>query len=194
MAKSKLIRPHGASELKILLLEGKEREEELKRAEGLKRVELSSRETGDLIMMGIGGFTPLTGFMGEEDWKGVCREMKMASGVFWPIPVTMSHEEKVGSGEELCLVSGETGEVMGTMRVEGSYRIDKEFECKSVYTTTDAEHPGVKMVKEQKEWNVGGPVKVLSESYFPKEFAGIYQRPWESRLFPCKEEVQPIDL
>jgi sulfate adenylyltransferase len=181
MARSKLITPHGSKELKILLLEGKECEEEKKRAEGLKKVELSSRETGDLIMMGIGGFTPLTGYMGEADWKGVCKDMKMASGVFWPIPVTMSHDEKVASGTELCLVSGETGEVMGTMRVEESYRIDKEFECKNVYRTTDAEHPGVKMVMEQKGWNLGGSVKVVSESYFPKEFAGIYQRPWESR-------------
>jgi sulfate adenylyltransferase len=181
MAKSNLISPHGGGDLKILLLEGKEREEELKKAEKLPKLVMTSRETGDLIMMGIGGFTPLTGFMGEADWKGVCQEMKMANGTFWPIPITLSHDEKMASGTEVCLVSGETQEIMGTMIVTEAYQIDKKFECKNVFTTDDSEHPGVQMVMAQKDWNLAGPVKVVSESYFPKEFAGIYQRPAESR-------------
>ncbi len=181
MAKSNLISPHGSETLKVLLLEGKEREEELKRAESLPKILMSSRETGDLIFLGIGGFTPLDGFMGQADWKGVCEEMKMSNGVFWPIPVTLSHDEKIDPGTEICLVSGETNEIMGTMKVTESYQIDKDFECKHVFTTTDAEHPGVLMVKAQKAWNIAGPVKVLSESYFPRDFAGIYQRPAESR-------------
>jgi sulfate adenylyltransferase len=181
MAKSKLISPHGSSELKVLLLDGKERDEELKRAESLPKVTVSSRETGDLIMLGIGGFTPLDGFMGQDDWKGVCENMKMTNGVFWPIPITMSHDEKLAPGSEIALVADETGEIMATMKVTESYQIDKEFECKHVFTTTDSEHPGVKMVMAQKDWNIAGPVKVLSESTFPTEFKGIYQRPWESR-------------
>lgn len=181
MAKSKLISPHGSDTLKILLLAGKEREHELKRATSLPKIVMSSRETGDLIMMGIGGFTPLDGFMSEADWKGVCLDMKLANGIFWPIPVTLSHDSKVSPGTEICLVSGETNEIMGTMKVTECYTIDKEFECRHVYTTTDPEHPGVKMVMDQKEWNLAGPVKVLSESYFPEEFAGIYMRPAESR-------------
>ncbi|MFH1373708.1 MAG: sulfate adenylyltransferase [bacterium] len=181
MSKSKLISPHGGDTLKILLLEGKEKENELKKAATLPRVTLSSRETGDIIMLGIGGFTPLEGFMGKDDWKGVCEEMKMTNGIFWPIPVTLSHDKKIDPGTEICLLSGETNEIMATMKVTESYQIDKAFECKSVYTTTDEAHPGVKMVMEQKDFNLAGPVKVLSESYFPKEFAGIYQRPAESR-------------
>jgi len=181
MAKSKLVKPHGSDELKILLLSGKEKSEELKKAETLPKLVLSSRETGDLIMLGIGGFTPLDGFMDHDDWKGVCEGMKTTSGLFWPIPITMSHNEKLNPGTELCLVSGETKEIMGTMKVTECYKIDKGFECKNVFTTEDAEHPGVKMVMEQKEWNIAGNVKVLSESYFPEEFKGIYQRPAESR-------------
>jgi sulfate adenylyltransferase len=181
MAKSNLISPHGSDELKILLLSGKEKEEELKRAEKLPKLVMSSRETGDLIMLGIGGFTPLDGFMGHDNWKGVCADMKMTDGLFWPIPITLSHDKKIEKGTDLCLISGETNEVMGTMKVTESYQIDKEFECKHVFTTADPEHPGVKMVMEQKDWNIAGPVKVLSESYFPEEFKGIYQRPAESR-------------
>ncbi len=181
MSKSKLISPHGSDTLKILLLEGKEKENELKKAATLPKVTLSSRETGDIIMMGIGGFTPLEGFMGKDDWKGVCEEMKMTNGIFWPIPVTLSHDKKIDPGTEICLLSGETNEIMATMKVTESYQIDKTLECKNVYSTTDEAHPGVKMVMEQKDFNLAGPVKVLSESYFPKEFAGIYQRPAESR-------------
>lgn len=181
MAKSQLVKPHGSDELKLLLLEGNELAEELKRAETLPKLVMSTRETGDLIMLGIGGFTPLDGFMGHDDWKGVCADMKMADGIFWPIPITLSHDEKLEPGTEVCLVSGETQEIMGTMKVTESYQIDKEFECKHVYTTAEDEHPGVKMVMAQKAWNIAGTVKVLSESYFPEEFKGVYQRPAESR-------------
>lgn len=185
MSNSILIKPHGSDELKALLLCGKEKEEELKKANGLKKIRLTSRETGDLIMLGIGGFTPLDGFMSYEDWKGVCTDMKMSNGLFWPIPITLSVSNEVAKslnkGDEITLVSDETDEIMATMRVTDKYQIDKEFECKQVFTTNDPEHPGVKMVMQQLEWNIAGPVKVLSESYFPKEFGGLYQRPEESR-------------
>lgn len=178
---SKLIPPHGSDTLKVLLLEGKQREEELKKAKGLPKVTMTSREVGDIIMLGIGGFTPLEGFMGHDDWKGVCQAMKMTNGIFWPIPVTLSHDEKIAAGTEIALICGETKEIMATMKVTESYQIDKAFECKHIYTTTEDAHPGVKMVMAQKPWNLAGKVKVLSESTFPTEFAGIYQRPAESR-------------
>ncbi len=181
MSESKLISPHGSNELNILLLSGQEKDEELKRAETLPKIVVSSRETGDMIMMGIGGFTPLEGFMGYDDWKGVCAEMKITNGLFWPIPITLSHDEKIETGNEICFISGETNEIMGTMKVTESYQIDKQFECKNVFATDDPEHPGVKMVMDQKEWNLAGTVTILSESYFPTEFEGIYQRPSESR-------------
>jgi len=185
MAESSLVRPHGSDELKILLLSGKEKEDELKKADKLKKVQMTSRETGDLIMLGIGGFTPLDGFMGYDDWKGVCTDMKMTDGLFWPIPITLSVSTEVADsltiGEEITLVSGETNEVMGTMNVTEKYQIDKEFECMQVFTTNDPEHPGIKVVMDQLDWNIAGPVKVLSESYFPEDFKGIYQRPAESR-------------
>ncbi len=185
MAASNLVRPHGSDELKILLLSGKEKEDELKKTDKLKKVQMTSRETGDLIMLGIGGFTPLDGFMGYDDWKGVCADMKMTGGLFWPIPITLSVSTEMADsltiGEEITLVSGETNEVMGTMKVTEKYQIDKEFECMNVFTTNDPEHPGVKVVMNQLDWNIAGPVKVLSESYFPEEFKGIYQRPAESR-------------
>ena len=182
-----LVNPHGKEKkLKPLLLIGKELEEEKKKAKTLSQVRIASREVGDLIMLGIGGFTPLTGFMGHDDWKGVCAAYKMADGTFWPIPVTVSttqgQADSIKIGDEVTLVSEETGEIMATMKVKEKYKIDKEFECKQVYRTTDmADHPGVKMVMNQADINLAGPLKVLSEGSFPKEYPGVYMRPAETR-------------
>jgi sulfate adenylyltransferase len=69
---SGLIPPHGGKGLVCALLEGAELDAEKKKAEGLKKISISGRENGDLIMLGTGGFSPLTGFMGKADWKSVC--------------------------------------------------------------------------------------------------------------------------
>lgn len=181
-----LVNPHGKEKkLKPLLLTGSELEAEKAKAKTLTQVRITSRETGDLIMLGIGGFTPLEGFMGYDDWKGVCADYKMADGTFWPIPVTVSttqgQADSLKIGEEIALVDEETGEIMATMKVTEKYKIDKEFECKHVYKTVDLEHPGVAMVMNQADVNLAGPLKVLSEGSFPEEYPGVYMRPADTR-------------
>ncbi|HBB41027.1 MAG TPA: sulfate adenylyltransferase, partial [Proteobacteria bacterium] len=146
---------------------------------------------GDLIMMGIGGFTPLEGFMTKGDWQGVCDRYQMANGLFWPIPITLSttqgKADSIKLGEEIALVEEESGEIMGTMKVTEKYTIDKAHECQCVFKTTDMEHPGVAKVMEQEEVNLAGPVKVLSEGSFPTEFKGIYMTPAQTRaIFESK--------
>ncbi len=184
---SKLVPPHGKErKLKPLLLEGEALAAEKEKAATLKKVPMTSREASDLIMLGIGAFTPLDGFMGYADWKGVCDEYKMADGTFWPIPITLSADkdlaDSLADGEEVALWDEENDAILGTMKVTEKYTIDKEHECKSVYWTTDAEeHPGVAKVMAQKEINLAGPVKVISESFFPETFKGTYQRPEEAR-------------
>lgn len=184
---SKLVPPHGNPELKPLLLEGQARNEEIKKAQKLKKIPLTSRETGDLIMMGIGAFTPLDGFMGKDDWKSCCDEYRLPSkkGLFWPIPITLSAEEglaqSINKGEEVALWDVETDALVGTMKVNEKYTIDKEHECKQVFRTNDPKHPGVQKVMEQAGVNLAGPVKAVSESFFPDEFRGIYQRPQDAR-------------
>ena len=184
---SKLVPPHGSPELKPLLLEGKAREEEIKKAATLMRVPMTSRETGDLIMMGIGAFTPLGGFMGKDDWQQCCDSYALPShnGLFWPIPITLSAAEDLAEsirpGQEVALWDVETDALMGTMKVEEKYSIDKAHECQQVFRTLDPAHPGVQKVLEQDSVNLAGPVKVLSESFFPAMFEGIYQRPAEAR-------------
>jgi len=179
---SKLVRPHGGGELKPLLLTGDALAAEKARAASLPKLKMSSRETGDLIMMGIGGFTPLDGYMTKSDWQGVCDGYKMASGLFWPIPVTLStNDETLKAGDDIALVDGESDEIMGTMKVTEKYTIDKSHECMKVYKTTDLEHPGVKMVMAQGKYNLAGPVKVLSTGGFKEQYGEQFMTPAETR-------------
>ncbi|MCS6786744.1 MAG: sulfate adenylyltransferase [Thiobacillaceae bacterium] len=179
---SRLVNPHGGGELKPLMLTGEALAAERERAKSLKQVRMTSRETGDLIMMGIGGFTPLDGFMTHSDWLGVCDGYKMASGLFWPIPITLStDDEGIKAGDEVALVDGESGEIMGTMKITEKYTIDKAHECMQVYKTTDLEHPGVKMVMAQGKYNLAGPVKVLSDGGFKAKYGEQFMTPAETR-------------
>lgn len=182
---SKLVNPHGGGELKPLLLEGEALEAETARAQSLPQIRISSREAGDLIMMGIGGFTPLEGFMTHADWQGVCDGMKMANGLFWPIPITLSTDldtsNSIKEGQDVALYDAERDEILATMKVTEKYTIDKAHECMMVYKTTDEDHPGVKMVKAQGEINLAGPVKVLSLGGFPEKYGDQFMTPAETR-------------
>jgi sulfate adenylyltransferase len=184
---SNLISPHGSRELKPLLLEGALLEEERKKAATLTKVPMTSRETSDLIMMGIGAFTPLDGFMGRDDWQSCCDTFSLSSknGLFWPIPITLSAARELANsialGDEVALLDTETESVMGTLKVAEKYSVDKQHECAQVFRSKDSAHPGVKKVMEQGSVNLAGPVKVFSESYYPEMFKGIYQRPAEAR-------------
>ncbi|MDO8415776.1 MAG: sulfate adenylyltransferase [Agitococcus sp.] len=186
-----LVKPHGSDVLLPLLLEGEALVAELARAQSLKKVVISSRESGDLIMLGIGGFTPLTGFMGHADWLSVCTTMQMTNGLFWPIPITLSTTPKTADtitiGEDVALVDSDSGEIMGTMTVTEKYSIDKDLECREIFRTNDIAHPGVKMVMEQGDVNLAGPVKVLSQGEFPTKYADTYMTPAQTReLFEAK--------
>ena len=180
-----LVRPHGGRGLKPLALEGVARTEAAARAAGLPPLRVTSREKGDLIMLGIGGFTPLDGFMTRADWEGVCDGCCTANGLFWPIPITLSTDEVVAdgikTGAEVALVDPDSGEPLATMKVTEKYRIDKAHECMSVFRTTDLEHPGVKMVMAQGDVNLAGPVKVLSDGGFKARYGPLFMTPAETR-------------
>jgi sulfate adenylyltransferase len=188
-----LVNPHGKKKkLMPLLLKGKALKEETKKAETLKKLPITSREAGDILMMGIGAFTPLQGFMGKDDWQGVCDDYKMADGTFWPIPITLSADKDDADsavGNEVALYDVENEEILATMKVTDKYTIDKVHESKEVFRTEDMEgHPGVAKVMAQKDVNLAGPIKVISESFFPDQFEGLYQKPAEARkMFEEKE-------
>lgn len=181
---SKLVPPHGG-ELKPLLIEGRQREELVQRAQGLPEVRLSSRETSDLIMMAIGAFSPLDGFMGEEDYTTVVDTMHLKDGTMWPIPITLAVTSERAAGiepdEDVALVDDETGELMGVMTVREKYPYDKKREAAKVFRTEDEAHPGVAKVYAQGDILLAGPVQAVSEGPYPLLYGDHYGRPADTR-------------
>ena len=178
-----LVRPHGSDALKPLLVAPTQ-------TSFANQIPMASRELSDLLMFGMGAYTPLVGFMGKADWRGVCEDMRLDSGLFWPIPITLSatkeKAETLKLGEEVGLAD-ENGRIYGSITVDEIYEINKDVECMAVFGTKDPDHPGVAKVIDQGPMNIAGPVKVFDEGDYPKKYAGLYMRPAETRaLFEQK--------
>ncbi len=182
---SKLVSPHGGGGLKALLAPRSERAEQLRRAQGLTKVPMTSREVSDVLMMAMGAYTPLDGFMGKGNWRRVCLDMKLKSGVFWPIPITLSANKDLADSihveEEVALVDAESNEILAIMEVTEKYSPNKKTECEHVYRTTDPAHPGVQKVLQQGEINLAGRVTCLSEGDYPQQYPDLYIRPAQAR-------------
>ena len=180
-----LVPPHGGGPLKPLMLHGEALAAERARAASLPKLRVSSREKGDLIMLGIGGFTPLAGFMTRADWEDVCDGYRTAAGLFWPIPITLSTDKETAAtfktGTDIALVDPDNGETLATMKVTEKYAINKAHECATVFRTTELEHPGVKLVMQQGEVNLAGPVQVLSDGGFKAKYGALFMTPAETR-------------
>ncbi len=196
---SKLVPPHGGKGLVCCLLEGAALEDEKKKAAGLKKIQITPQEKGDLIMMGIGGFSPLDGFMTKADWKSVCENFTLTDGTFWPVPVMLGCDaadaDAIKEGDEIALEND--GEIYATLKVTEKYEMtedEKKWESEIVYKGEGEDsvggkfmeialedHPGVKMVMARKQFCLAGPVKVLSEGEYPSKYTGIYLRPAETR-------------
>src|ERR1051326_6227360 len=132
-----LVPPHGSDAVKELLLPEIARSEQLKRAQKLRKVPLDSRAVSDVFMLAMGAYTPLDGFMGHDDWRGSCLDMKLTSGLFWPIPVTLpvakDLADSIHAEEEVALTDAETGDILAVMQVSEKYSIDKQIEAEHVY-------------------------------------------------------------
>jgi sulfate adenylyltransferase len=180
-----LVPPHGGEQLNPLLLTENELIVEREKAKSFPGVHMTSRETSDLIMMAIGAFTPLSGFMNQEDYKNVVDHMHLTDGTLWPIPITLSiSEEQANSlslGSHIALLDEESGELMGSMEVAEKYTYDKDHEAKSIFLTDEESHPGVSKLLAQKEILISGPVKVFSEGPYPEQFGQHFGRPAETR-------------
>jgi sulfate adenylyltransferase len=187
---AQLVPPHGSETLKPLLLPQSERAAELKRASGLRKIPLDTKAVSDVAMLAMGAYTPLDGFMGHDDWRGSCVDMKLSGGVFWPIPITLPIDRElagsIGAEEEVALIDGGSGETLAILEVREKYGIDKSIEAEHVYRTTDPEHPGVAKVMAQGDVNLAGPVRVLSEGDYPDKYPDLYIRPAGSRAMFLK--------
>jgi len=179
-----LVKPHGHSELSPLLVEEAERSDRFAEAKTLRPISITSRELSDLLMFGMGAYSPLKGFMNEESWRKCCTDYTTDQGLFWPIPITVSVSEDTASsisiGETVALTD-EDSTIYGTLKVEEKYTIDKDLECREVYRTLDPKHPGVEKVMAQEPVNLAGSVTVLNEGIYPSTYKGLYLKPEETR-------------
>jgi sulfate adenylyltransferase len=174
--------PHGGTLVDRKAPEG-ERDERKQRARELRKVELGPRTLSDLEMISTGVFSPLTGFMVREDYESVVENMRLANGLVWSMPITLSVSEaeanEIADGDEIALTVG--GEIVATMTVEDRYAFDKDREALEVYRTTDREHPGVAAVHSREDTLVGGEVTLLVDEPNPRPFPGYYYEPHELR-------------
>lgn len=181
---AKLVQPHGG-ELKPLILHGQVLAHAKNEAGAFPQIRLTSRETSDLIMLAVGAFSPLNGFMKHDDYIGVVKDMHMADGTLWPVPITLAvskpQADSFRLGDQVALVDDESGELMGSMVIEDKYAYDKKVEALQVFRTEDQAHPGVAKLYGQQDVLIGGAVKVFSEAPYPELYGHYYGRPAETR-------------
>ncbi|MCL4416637.1 MAG: sulfate adenylyltransferase [Actinobacteria bacterium] len=183
-----LIHPHGGTLVNLMVSDKNSLQKQLDAASELRKLKLSTLEFSDLIMIGIGAFSPLQGFMNQADYKNVLSDMRLTNGILWPVPITLSVESKdiYKQGEIIALLSPYDDEIMGIIEIEDIYSYDKEKEAEKVFGTLDASHPGVKKLNEKGKYYIGGEVKVFSEGGYPQIFPE-YARPAKTReIFASK--------
>lgn len=164
------IAPHGG-QLINRIATPEQQEEFLSKADHIPRVQLDERAVSDLQLIAIGGFSPLTGFMGKADYDRVVDEMHLANGLPWSIPVTLSvTEEEAAALKEGSYIrlDDTTGRYIGVMHLTEKYTYDKTREAVKVYRTDEEKHPGVAVVYRQGNVNLAGEVWLLQRDSDPR--------------------------
>ena len=181
---SKLVPPHGGKLTPVLLPES-QRAAALEKAKTLPVVRMSSRETSDLLMIGMGAFSPLTGFMDKANYESVVETKHLTNGLAWPLPITLSvtaeQAETLKVGMEVALVDDETDTYCGILTVGDKYEYDKVKECKAVFFTDDPVHDGVVKVMAQGNINVGGSLVTFSQLGYASKYGDYYATPEQTR-------------
>jgi len=154
--------PAHGGELVDLLATGAEADELRAKAESLPVVTLSERALSDLELLTVGGYSPISGFMTEANYRSVVADMHLVSGVAWPMPIKLavSDDAGLGEGDEVALAD-ESGKRLAVLKIEEKFGYDKREEARNVYRTEDEEHPGVAAVYEQGDVLIGGPVRAF---------------------------------
>lgn len=176
-----LIAPHGG-EL-ILNMAGQHEQAELRAlAPSLPQLVISSRQLADLEMLANGAYSPLSGFMGRADYLSVVNTMHLANGLPWSIPITLAtsteQAAQIKEGSQVALVDS-AGALQAILLVQEKYGYDKQLEAQQVYRTLEDAHPGVKVLYQQGEVLLGGPVRVVALQH--QAFAHYRNTPTRAR-------------
>ncbi len=164
-----LIQPHGGS-LVQRVASPTERDAIKEHFPQWVQITLSERAQSDLEMIAIGGFSPLTGFMGKADYDSVVNTMRLANGLPWSIPITLPVDPSVADGlaigQQIGLLSA-AGSALGVLQLSEKFTYDKEQEAQQVYGTTEVAHPGVKVVYDQGSVYLAGEITLLQRDPHP---------------------------
>jgi len=165
-----LIQPHGGT-LVNRVVDPDNAARLARQAEDLPRITLSPKQSCDLEMIGIGAFSPLTGFMGDDDCQSVCSRMQLASGDVWPIPILLSvdRDQTPGLNQKVALYAP-NGVLQGVMTVTEEFAHDTKTEIASVFgpRADDGNHPGAEQVRAEGDLCLGGPVDVVKVCVDPE--------------------------
>lgn len=176
------IAPHGGHLINRIVSPA-QKQEFLAQAETMPRLQLTDRALCDLILIAIGGFSPLTGFMDQKDYDPVVTDMRLANGLPWSVPITLPVSEEIAEplkeGSWIRLDDTE-GKFVGVLELTQKYRYNKALEAVNVYRTEDHNHPGVKVLYEQGPINLAGPIWLLDREAHP-QFPNYQIDPAQSR-------------
>ncbi|MBE9002427.1 sulfate adenylyltransferase [Nostoc sp. LEGE 12447] len=164
------IAPHGG-QLVNRIATPEQRAEFLSKADFLPRVQLDDRAVSDVEMIAIGAFSPLTGFMNQEDYDHTVTEMRLANGLVWSIPITLSVSEEVASPLQeggLIRLDNSRGEFIAVLQLTQKYNYDKTREAINVYRTDDVKHPGVQVLYNQGTVHLAGDIWLLQREPHPQ--------------------------
>jgi sulfate adenylyltransferase len=176
----KIIQPYGGKLVNLVVSEN-EKEAWLEKANQYPSLQLSDRALHDLELLAVGGFSPLTTFMGEDDYNRVLTEMRLANGVLFPIPITLTiYKEDLPTRGEWLTLRDSRNYIIAVMKIEEIFRWDPVREARLVLGSTDHRHP---LVSEMEQWGdlcISGELKVINlPEYY--DFADIRKSPLEVR-------------
>lgn len=172
------IKPHGGVLVNRYLM-GEERKEAISRLSDMEHLTLNARETADLEMIADGAFSPLTGFMGREDYESVLQSTRLSNRIPWSIPITLSvksanaHRFREDSWTGLY---SQKGEPLAVFHIEERYTVNKEKEAVLIYKTNDKSHPGVDALYRMGDYYLGGKISMINPVQHP-EFPGYRRTP-----------------
>ncbi|HEX8968980.1 MAG TPA: sulfate adenylyltransferase, partial [Chloroflexota bacterium] len=165
------------------------------RLASLPRVALTPRAQADLDLIGVGAFSPLEGFLTRADYDSVVERMRLANGLPWSIPITLSatpaEAEALRPGTEVALADA-AGEVRAVLSLQEIFERDLEREAELVYRTTDPAHPGVAAIFREGPLLLGGPVTVLERNVLGEPFRPHALDPAETRRAFAEREWQTV--
>ena len=164
MMNKTLIQPHGGK-LIDCYLRGKEGEIALENAHALPRLILSHRNLADLECIATGVYSPLNGFVGEQDYDSIVKDMRLSNGLAWSIPVTLQIQELISDNYQLdteIALAHPNGDILAVMLITSKFKPDQDFEAQKIYLTTEDAHPGVKALRAEGEVYLGGPIKLIN--------------------------------